>query len=57
MTIYFYKQGFLRKDYLPLMQDQPSTSATPIGINESVSEQLIAKRGEETIGDQRIKCY
>jgi hypothetical protein len=46
----------LRKDYLPLSSEKPSTTASPMALNESVNDQLIAKRGE-AIDDQRIKCY
>jgi hypothetical protein len=46
----------LRKDYLPLSSEKPSTAASPMALNDTVNDQLIVKRGE-AIDDQRIKCY
>jgi hypothetical protein len=46
----------LRKDYLPLSSEKPSTAASPMALNDTVNDQLIVNRGE-AIDDQRIKCY
>ncbi len=62
-TIYFYRQGFMRKDYLPLMSEKPSNPepSTHGGLNDSVNERLLGKRnsgdGEAIADHTSIKCY
>jgi hypothetical protein len=52
LTIYFYRQGFMRKDYMPLpMSEEQKLRHKYTGLYESVNDKTPSVKDEETTTD------